>query len=175
MYRIPYTALEVRSIAGLYGSAVRSYLREEANEANFKRIDKDVDIVHVAAHGMVDNDRPLNSALLLTINDDFQPGEENGVVFAWEIFESMRLDADLVVLSACETGLGKASGGEGLMGLTRAFQFAGARSIIASYWKVEDRTTAVLMEKFYGHLKDGMNKAQALRHTQIRPMSERTL
>ena len=78
-----------------------------------------------------------------------------------------RLDADLVVLSACQTGLGKQLGTEGLVGLTRAFQFAGARSVLASYWNISDARTAVFMKRFYYHLKDGLPKAEALRQTQI--------
>jgi len=165
--RIPQTAFEVLSIAEIFGTAVRSLLREEANEANFKNIEENVDIVHLAAHGLIDDERPLDSALLLTINNNFKEGEESGVLFAWEIFESIRLKADLVVLSACETALGNTSGGEGMIGLTRAFQFAGARSIIASYWNIDDWATAIFMEKFYRNLKDGMNKAEALRQAQI--------
>ena len=165
--RIPHTALEVQSIADIYGTTARTYLREEANEANFNSFGEEIDILHIAGHGVVDNLNPLDSALLLTINDNFQEGEESGVVYAWEIFESMRLQADLVVLSACESGLGQTSGGEGLIGLTRAFQFAGARSIIASYWKVEDQSTSALMSQFYRHLKAGKPKDEALRQAQI--------
>jgi CHAT domain-containing protein len=86
---------------------------------------------------------------------------------AWEIFERVRLDADLVVLSACESGLGKEMGGEGLIGLTRAFQYAGARSVMASLWKISDRTTAEFMVRFYRHLKEGHSKVEALRATQV--------
>ena len=86
---------------------------------------------------------------------------------AWEIFERVRIDADLVTLSACESGLGKEMGGEGLIGLTRAFQYAGARSVLASLWKVEDKSTGELMKRFYGYLKAGKSKDEALRLAQI--------
>ena len=79
----------------------------------------------------------------------------------------MRIDADLVVLSACETGLGKEMGGEGLVGLTRAFEYAGARSVLASLWSVADETTAALMKRFYGYLKAGRSKDAALRQAQL--------
>jgi CHAT domain-containing protein len=79
----------------------------------------------------------------------------------------MRIDADLVTLSACDSGLGKEMGGEGLIGLTRAFQYAGARSVLASLWKVEDEPTAELMKRFYGYLKAGKTKDEALRLAQI--------
>jgi CHAT domain-containing protein len=72
-----------------------------------------------------------------------------------------------VVLSACETALGKELGGEGLVGLTRAFQYAGARSIVASLWSVADESTAELMKRFYTYLKEGRTKDEALRSAQI--------
>jgi CHAT domain-containing protein len=77
------------------------------------------------------------------------------------------VDADLVTLSACETGLGKDMGGEGLVGLTRAFQYAGARNVLASLWPVGDQSTAELMTRFYAHLREGTGKAQALRAAQL--------
>ena len=85
----------------------------------------------------------------------------------WEIYEHVRLDADLVTLSACGTGLGKVLGGEGLLGLTRAFQYAGARSVLASLWSVSDESTGELMKRFYGYLKEGRSKAEALRSAQL--------
>jgi CHAT domain-containing protein len=84
----------------------------------------------------------------------------------YEIF-NLKLNAELVVLSACETGLGKEVRGEGLIGLTRAFLYAGTPSVAVSLWKVEDRSTAELMARFYRHLKDGRTKAGALRQAQL--------
>src|SRR6185369_12208084 len=74
---------------------------------------------------------------------------------------------DLVTLSACDTGLGKEMGGEGLIGLTRAFQYAGARSVLASLWSVADDSTADLMRRFYTYLKQGKSKDEALRLAQV--------
>jgi CHAT domain-containing protein len=105
--------------------------------------------------------------LALTIPERPAEGQANGLLQAWEIFEQMRLDADLVTLSACETGLGKELGGEGLVGLTRAFQYAGARTVLASLWSVGDDSTADLMTRFYGHLKSGKSKDEALRASQL--------
>ncbi len=91
----------------------------------------------------------------------------NGLLQAWEIFERVRLDADLVVLSACNSGLGQEQDGEGLIGLSRAFQYAGARTVAATLWSVADDTTAALMIRFYQHLRDGKPKDEALRAAQI--------
>jgi CHAT domain-containing protein len=83
------------------------------------------------------------------------------------------LNADLVVLSACETGLGKEVKGEGLVSLTRAFMYAGTPSVVASLWKVADLSTAELMTRFYRHLKDGkLSKAEALRQAQLELIQE---
>jgi len=79
----------------------------------------------------------------------------------------MRIDADLVTLSACDSGLGKEAGGEGLLGLTRAFEYAGARSVLASLWRVEDTATLELMTRFYTHLSGGETKDEALRSAQV--------
>jgi CHAT domain-containing protein len=110
---------------------------------------------------------PLNSSLALTLPEHPLPGQENGLLQAWEIFEQVRIDADLVTLSACNTALGKDMGGEGLVGLTRAFQFAGARSVLASLWAVGDESTASFMPRFYRRFRDGLTKDEALRQTQI--------
>jgi CHAT domain-containing protein len=109
----------------------------------------------------------LNSALALTIPKKVVEGKYNGLLQAWEIFKQVRIDADLVTLSACNTALGQELSGEGLIGLTRAFQYAGARSILASLWSVDDWQTARLMKTFYTHLRSAESKDEALRAAQI--------
>src|SRR5207253_11069952 len=118
------------------------YLAAAATEERAKSVSPRARYVHFAAHGYLDERFPLNSGLALTIPEKLVEGQENGLLQAWEIFEQVRLEADLVVLSACQTGLGKEMGGEGLIGLTRALQYAGARSIVASLWSVDDLKTA---------------------------------
>ncbi|MCP4662598.1 MAG: CHAT domain-containing protein [bacterium] len=165
---LPYTRIEVETIAGLFGSQpVRTYLGPEATEERAKAVGKDVRIVHFATHGLLNNDSPLNSALALTIPAEFSEDRENGLLQVWEIFERVRLDADLVVLSACRTAAGKEQFGEGLIGLSRAFQYAGARSVLATQWSVPDRTTAELMSRFYRHLLSGKTQDEALRAAQL--------
>ena len=128
---------------------------------------KSARILHFATHGRFDDRIPLNSYLALTIPKDFRKDQDNGLLQAWEIYEDVRLDADLVVLSACESGLGDELDGEGLIGLTRAFQFAGARTVASTLWQVDDRATAELMQRFYRHLRAGMSKDEALRAAQM--------
>ncbi len=165
--RLPATAAEVAAIAGAFPEQTRRYLGEEASEERVKALGREPNVIHLACHGWVNDRFPLESALALSIPDRFEEGGENGILQAWEIFSEVRLEADLAVLSACETGLGEATGFEGLVGLTRAFQFAGARSIVATLWNVEDQATAALMAGFYGHLKAGMTKGEALRQAQL--------
>jgi CHAT domain-containing protein len=123
--------------------------------------------VHFACHGYLDERFPLSSALALTIPKTEGDGRDNGLLQAWEIFDQVRLGADLVTLSACQTGLGKEMGGEGLLGLTRAFLYAGARSVLGSLWSVSDNSTTILMGRFYGYLKAGRPRDEALRAAQI--------
>jgi CHAT domain-containing protein/Tfp pilus assembly protein PilF len=163
---LPAARNEVRQIASIFPQAA-IYLGPNATEERVKALPRDTQIVHFATHATLDERFPLNSAVVLSIPEKFEEGKENGLLQAWEIFEQVRLDADLVVLSACESGLGKEMGGEGLIGLTRAFQYAGARSVMASLWKISDRTTAELMVRFYKHLKDGLPKDEALRAAQM--------
>lgn len=103
----------------------------------------------------------------LSIPEGLPPERENGLLQAWEIVDQLRLDADLVVLSACVTAFGPVQAGEGLMSLSRAFQVAGARTVAASLWPVADASTAELMIRFYGHLLAGVPKDEALRAAQL--------
>jgi CHAT domain-containing protein/Flp pilus assembly protein TadD len=163
---LPFSSREVRDIAALYPQA-QVYLGREATEERAKAIAPESHLIHFACHGVLDERFPLNSALALTLPEQPSEGRGNGLLQAWEIFESVRLDADLVTLSACDTALGREMAGEGLVGLTRAFQYAGARSVLASLWGVSDRSTALLMKRFYENLRSGKPKDEALRAAQI--------
>ncbi|MEO7672959.1 MAG: CHAT domain-containing protein [Pyrinomonadaceae bacterium] len=122
--------------------------------------------VHFATHGLMDTERPGLSALVLsTVDADGKP--QDGFLRANDIY-NMKLPAELVVLSACQTGLGKEVKGEGLIGLTRGFMYAGARRVVVSLWSVNDKATSDLMTKFYrGMLKHNERPAAALRAAQI--------
>jgi CHAT domain-containing protein len=123
-------------------------------------------IVHFATHGLLDNEHPELSGLVLSLVDE--KGKSRDGFLDLEDVYNLTLPADLVVLSACETGLGKQITGEGLVGLTRGFMFAGATRVVASLWKVDDVATAELMGRFYGGmLREGLQPAAALRQAQI--------
>ena len=165
--RLPFSRQEVEGIAALFPKRNRTYLGADATEEHAKALGKDVRYIHFATHGLLDERFPLDSALVLSVLGQVQPGKDNGLLQAWEIFEQVRLDADLVTLSACNTGLGQEVKGEGLIGLTRAFQYAGARSILASLWSVDDFRTMQLMQRFYTDLRSGKSKDEALRSAQL--------
>jgi CHAT domain-containing protein/Tfp pilus assembly protein PilF len=122
--------------------------------------------LHFATHGLLDSRHPELSGLVLSLFD--QRGQpQQGILRLNDIY-NLHLDADLVVLSACRTALGKEVRGEGLIGLTRGFMYAGAARVLASLWSVEDKATAVLMGKLYrGMLREGLSPAAALRKAQI--------
>jgi CHAT domain-containing protein len=164
---LPATRDEVLAIADLFGEHATTLLGPEATEERAKSAGNGPRLIHFAAHGILDPQVPLDSAIALSIPENPQDGRDNGLLQAWEIFESLRIEADLVTLSGCETALGQELPGEGIVGLTRAFQYAGARTVLASLWSVTDRSTAELMKRFYGYLRDGQTKDQALRSAQI--------
>lgn len=128
--------------------------------------------VHFATHGLLDSAHPELSGIVLSMIDE-QGNPQDGFLRAHEIF-NLKLPAELIVLSACETGLGKEVQGEGLVGLTRGFMYAGAPRVVVSLWSVNDLATAELMARFYrGMLKDKLPPAAALRAAQISLMNEK--
>jgi CHAT domain-containing protein/Tfp pilus assembly protein PilF len=123
-------------------------------------------ILHFATHGLLNNKNPALSGLVFSLVDE-QGQPRNGFLRLREIY-NMKLNADLVVLSGCQTALGQEVSGEGLIGLTRGFMYAGSPRVVASLWNVNDQATANLMKLFYrGMLKDGLRPAAALRAAQI--------
>jgi len=154
-----FAELEAREVQTLYPQST-VLLKKEATEERSKDLSPHHDILHFASHAELSEEDPLSSAILLAGD-----GKEDGRLEVREIFR-MDLKASLVVLSACETGLGKLSSGDELVGLTRAFIYAGTPSVVASLWKVEDSSTAQLMASFYKNLKT-MTKVEALRQAQL--------
>src|SRR5215475_8540516 len=123
-------------------------------------------ILHFATHGLLNNKVPALSGMVFSLVDE-QGRPLNGFLRLHEIY-NMKLNADLVVLSGCQTALGQEVDGEGLIGLTRGFMYAGAPRVVASLWNVNDQATANLMKLFYERmLKDGLRPAAALRAAQI--------
>jgi CHAT domain-containing protein/Tfp pilus assembly protein PilF len=182
--RLAWSRAEVTRIAELYPEPETTVLvGAQASEENVKTEDRlsRYRFIHFAVHGLLNEARPQFSGLVLSLpQTNANPKSEirnpksveDGLLQVYEIF-NLRLNAEMVVLSACETGLGKEVKGEGLIGLTRAFLYAGTPSVVVSLWKVDDRSTAELMVRFYRRLKDGtVGKADALRQAQLDLISE---
>ena len=164
--RLPETRDEVLKIGALFGyQANDRNIKLDMDASKSELLKSDLGIyryIHFATHGLLSGDIPyiLEPALVLS-----QPGNRNpedGFLKMSEILE-LKLNADAVVLSACKTALGKEIAGEGIVGLSRAFMLAGAKSVIVSLWSVESNSTAVLMKSFYSHLKLGKSKEDALK------------
>lgn len=172
--RLPYTRQEAEKILALVSESDRQQALDfDANRATaMARELNQYRYVHFATHGYLDSERPEFSALVLSlVNKDGAP--QSGFLYAYEIY-NMQLNSDVVVLSACETGLGKEIKGEGLVGLTRGFMYAGSPRVVVSLWSVNDRATADLMTRFYRKmLKDNLRPAAALRAAQIEMLSDR--
>ena len=160
---------EIDGIANLFAAGERDlFFGEEANEENVKAPQRlsHYRMVHFSTHGYINERKPRFSGLVLSLPGKSQTATEDGLLSAYEIF-NLKLNADLVVLSACETGLGKEIKGEGLMSLMRAFMYAGTPSVVVSLWNVNDESAADLMIRFYRNLKTGMSKSEALRQAQL--------
>lgn len=163
------TRTEVESISRLYfGNAQNPGLLigAAATEANLRKHLQEARIIHLATHGFLAHNAPLASGVLLTppsADGTAEQTDNDGILQAWEVFGQMKLQADLTVLSACESGRGEIARAEGVIGMTRALQYAGSRSVIASLWKVSDASTAKLMIAFHSNLRKGTPKDESLR------------
>ena len=161
---LPGAREEVAAIRrGLPREAVTVLLGGQAQEENVRRLIRDVSIVHFATHGIVRDDQPFDSFLALGANGS--AGPDDGRLTAQEIY-GLNLQADLVVLSACRSALGKLSG-DGMVGFTRAFFYAGTPSILATLWDVADEPTSRLMSNFYRAFDRTHDKSLALRAAQL--------
>jgi CHAT domain-containing protein len=163
---LPAARKEVEGIASLFKDS-RVFLGDEVTENQVKASSRNASLIHFAVHGLLDERSPLNSGLILSPSKETGVDRNNGLLQAWEVMEEIPLNADLVTLSACDTALGREIGGEGLIGLTRAFQYAGARSVIGTLWGISDRSTSGLMMALYEALREGKSKDEALREAQI--------
>jgi CHAT domain-containing protein len=183
---LPGTRYEVEALARLFRSDDRPthiLLGTDASEHELDRLAASGELghygfIHLATHGVIDEDLPARSAVILTqtgLPDPLQQALANKPVFdgrlsVREIQRGWELKVELVTLSACETALGREAGGEGFVGFTQALLMSGARSVCLSLWKVDDTATALLMQRFYANLlgrrsglSAAMPKADALR------------
>ncbi len=161
--RLKYSSTEIRKISRHFKKS-KVFLRNKASEETLKSLSlENYKIIHFATHSRIDNNKPARSHIALARNKNTA---ENDFLETREIY-NLKLNADLVTLSACETGLGKFIKGEGIEGLNRAFYYAGASSVLMSLWPVNDQATSQLMDRFYIHLKSSESIARAIRKTKL--------
>ena len=156
---LPYSGSEVENISSLWQGS--EYLGTEATESNFKRDSKNSNIIHLATHALLDDTNPMYNKIVFS-NED----KEDGFLYTYELFD-MQLSAELVTLSACNTGIGKFYEGEGMVSLATGFNFAGVENVVMSLWAVPDHTTAEIMTRFYRHLHDGLTIPEALQQAKL--------
>ena len=157
-YNIP----EVQNASRHFGSS-HVHIARAASKGTFERDATNAAVIHLAMHAIVDEESPLLSYLLFQTPTDTN---NTGQMFAYEL-QTRRLHAQLAVLSACNTGVGKLQRGEGLMSMARSFQFAGCPAIVTTLWSVDDQASAELMDHFYEYLADGQPKHKALQMAKL--------
>ncbi len=167
--RLFNTIKELKAISSVFPNSNKIFLRDTATESAVKKNLKGYKYIHFATHGILDERNPEFSGVVMNLVKIKKP--QDGFLQASEIFD-LNLNSDMVVLSACETGLGKVIKGEGMVGLTRAFLYAGTPSIVVSLWTVADDSTSKLMIYFYQQLAKGLPRDQAMRQAKLQLMNE---
>ena len=166
---LPFTQKEVQDISLFFPRGMaRVLLHEQASEEAVKRtILSDFRVIHFACHGFLDEQFPMRSALVLSPARDWK---EDGFLQVREIYR-LRTRAEMIVLSACQTGRGSLEKGEGLLGLPRVFFYIGARTVVSALWQIEDQSTCLFMKLFYSGLARGLSKSGALREAKLRMLA----
>jgi CHAT domain-containing protein len=173
--RLPNTLAEARKAIAVFpmdsGMLAASFKANRATAMSHELAS--YSIVHFATHGLLNDKHPELSGIVLSMVNE-QGRQQDGFLQLQDVY-NLRLPVDLVVLSACRTGIGKQIKGEGLIGLTRGFMYAGAARVVASLWKVDDKSTAALMERFYWHLiKKQLSPSAALKAAKVDVMRSRS-
>ena len=159
---LPFAEQEIQEIGKTFRRPVR-YSGKRATEARFKQLAGQFRYLHLATHFVVDDREPMFSKILLAPS---QSPPEDGLLQTYEIY-NLRLNAELAVLSGCSSGLGAYSRGEGMLGLSRAFLYAGVPKVLISLWPVEDEHAAEFTVQFYRFLRQGMPAQEALRAAKL--------
>ena len=170
---IPGSEEEVRTIVTDFNKSGKqsvAFLRSDATKENLKENASHCRFLHIATHSYVDEENPKLSGLLFSQSTS---SAEDAVLYPGETY-NLNLKADLLVLSSCESGMGKLVKGEGLMAITRGFFFAGARNIVFSLWKVYDRHTNQLMTEFYRNVLKGDSFTSSLREAKLAMIKNET-
>lgn len=173
---LKYSEWEVKSIIDILDKQENknlstAYFFNDANKNTFKREIKDFRVVHIASHSFINEDYPAISGVAFMPSGD-SASIDDGIVYAAETY-NLEMNAELVVLSSCESGLGKLVRGEGMMALARGFMYSGTTNLIFSLWKVPDKQTSELMVEFYRQITSGYNYSQALRKAKLKLIEDK--
>jgi CHAT domain-containing protein/antirestriction protein len=141
----------------------RVFSDNQANEENFKKFAVDYNVIHLAMHTIIDDRNPMYSKMVFTPGED---KSEDGLLHTFELY-GMKLKANLIALSSCNTGYGKMQHGEGLLSLARGFLYAGCPGLLLTQWSVTDKASAELIRSFYYYLSKGKSKDRALQHAKM--------
>lgn len=156
---LPEAVKEVQTISKFLGG--QEFTGKDAGEGRFKKEVNKHSIIHLATHTVVNNSNPLFSKIILDPD-----GDNDGLLHTYELY-GLDLNAEMVTLSTCNSGIGSIQEGEGVMSIARGFSYAGVPNVVMSLWPVPDATTGELMHSFYGYLRQGYNKDQALQRAKI--------
>lgn len=154
--KLPGAFEEVNGLKQIFSGT--TFIKNEASETNFVNNAGEFGMIHLATHAVVDDENPDKSKLVFNLTSD---SINDGYLHAYEIY-NLDLNAQLVTLSACNTGFGQIKKGEGVMSLSRAFAYAGIPATVVSLWPASDKSTPALMKHFYQNLKEGQTKSMAL-------------
>jgi CHAT domain-containing protein len=166
--RLQYSGEEVLRVKEIYGSNAVAYLGQQASKKVFLEMAGSYDVLHLATHAKA-NVKAGEFSFLAFAPTDSEPN--NSLISVGELY-NCSLNASMVVLSACETGLGEEVRGEGVLSLARAFAFAGARSIVCSLWSVNDKSTMRLMDYFYELRGSGQTNSLTLQNAKLKYLKE---
>jgi CHAT domain-containing protein len=165
---LPFAEVEVDQIGNVLTNmtAILTKTGSESTERNFRDYAADSRILHIASHSEVFHNDPLFSLIYLKSGDDAEDSGNDGLIYAYELFE-LNLSNELVMLSSCESGSGSYIQGSGITGLSRAFTYAGAHSLVMNLWQIRDQTASEIAVSFYTYLNRGLNKDQALQRAKL--------
>lgn len=158
LFDLPSARQEAEYVSKISGGDL--YLNDKAKESVFKAEAGKYDIVHLAMHTYLNDQNPMNSAMIFASGDD---APEDGLLYTYEVY-GIPLKAQMVVLSSCNTGSGLLSTGEGILSLARGFLYSGSRSVVMSMWEIEDKSGTEIVKMFYDYLEKGESKSKALKN-----------
>ena len=161
LFDLPFSREEAEYVSA--GRNGKLCIGSEARESEYKKTAGKYGIIHLAMHTLLNDQIPMNSAMVFTLDDD---SPEDGLLYSYEVY-GIPLKAMMVVLSSCNTGSGMLSTGEGILSLARGFLYSGSQSVVMSMWEIDDKSGTEIVKMFYDNLKKGKTKSRSLKHARM--------